>query len=360
MDNIFEKSVNKILNAIDTSSMFQNLQPKLAVKISSLVNEDVLVLISIISLADRLSRSSEGIESVNSMTLTKSNKKLVRKFHAFFCKHDVTFSNLLNNNIDKTIINCLIEQNLISTIEFNCISKYWTRLLRIFHYAHLKNVHVMIDGEQSYFQHGINGISLNLMEIFNKGEPFSCDDLIIQDIKYSKEKNFTFAVKLVRGAYMNKENKRCNKLKIPSPFQNSYEETSNCFQNCTDICIENMNKLDNGLHVMFATHNEESILYAIEQMKKIDTSLQENISFGQLMGMCDYITLTLAKENYKTYKYIPFGLVDEVMPYLIRRIQENSDVLKNVGKEITMIKSELQRRTIYRLSTQKLFKSDGI
>ncbi len=159
----------------------------------------------------------------------------------------------------------------------------------------------------------------------------------------SIDNNFMAAFKLVRGAYMEKERRRASELNYLSPIQPNKQSTDDDYNTALAFCIERLNEL----YVIVASHNEFSNLYAVEIMEKFNLSLNHpHIHFSQLYGMSDNITFNLAKAGCFVSKYLPFGPINDVIPYLMRRAQENSSVSGQTGRELALIKEEIQRRSM--------------
>ena len=153
--------------------------------------------------------------------------------------------------------------------------------------------------------------------------------------------DFIYAVKIVRGAYMQKETRRSKNLGIDNPICSSKNVTDKQFRNAIKIGVQNSK---NNLCII-ATHNEDDIQYTIKLCKKLKIKLQNNnIWFSQLYGMRDYISFSLSSKKINVLKYIPFGPLNLSVPYLIRRAIENSSVKKQLRKERKMIKSEIKKR----------------
>ncbi|XP_014271219.1 proline dehydrogenase 1, mitochondrial [Halyomorpha halys] len=234
------------------------------------------------------------------------------------------------------------------------------------------DVRVMIDAEQTYFQPAISRITLEMMRkyntnkaiVFNTYQCYLKDALkeVSTDLEQAKRQNFYFGCKLVRGAYMEQERARAAALGYPDPINPTYEATSEMYQETLAECLRRITDLrEKGLQkriaIMVASHNEDTVRYAIQKMKDCGITPEEKIiCFGQLLGMCDYITFPLGQAGYSVYKYIPYGPVDEVLPYLSRRAQENKGILKKIKKEKRMLLSELRRRL---LSGQILYTPRG-
>jgi proline dehydrogenase len=160
-------------------------------------------------------------------------------------------------------------------------------------------------------------------------------------IQKAKAENFKAGVKLVRGAYMENERTRAFEMRYPSPIHNTKNDTDQAFNQAVAMCIDNIDTI----HVCVATHNEESCTLAIEKMEeKGMTPNDKRVAFAQLYGMSDHITFNLSYSGYYVSKYLPYGPVEKVMPYLIRRAEENSSVADQSNREITNFKTELQRR----------------
>lgn len=217
-------------------------------------------------------------------------------------------------------------------------------------------VRLMIDAEQSYFQPAIDHLVLDLMQRHNKGKfvvytTVQCylkgaQRRIVREMQRAQRQDYFFAAKLVRGAYMITERKRAEELGYPSPIQETIEDTHATYDGCVQLCLEAMARGEN-VELLIACHNQASIEKALVEMERLN--LKGNtagVYFGQLLGMADHLTLTLGGAGYKAYKYVPYGLVGQVLPYLIRRAQENSDMLGGVGLEIELVGKELRRRLL--------------
>jgi len=154
---------------------------------------------------------------------------------------------------------------------------------------------------------------------------------------------YQFAVKIVRGAYMEKERARAQKLNYSSPIHSDKKSVDHDY----DQAIEFLSQLKPSSSLIVASHNEKSTQLAVTLSKKQKIAdNQGKLHFSQLYGMSDHLTFNLASEGYDVSKYLPFGPIEEVIPYLMRRAQENSSVAGQTNRELTLIKEECKRRGI--------------
>ena len=225
------------------------------------------------------------------------------------------------------------------------------RMFRICTVAAEKNVGVLVDAEESWIQDPVDRLTIEMMEIFNKERPvvyntiqlYRHDRLDFLKLSYriAQQQKFTLAVKLVRGAYMEKERSRAAAKGVLSPIQPDKKSTDADYDAAVNFCITN---IDN-IACIVATHNENSNLAAVTLME--EKGLPYNhpyVHFSQLYGMSDHITFNLAKAGFSLSKYLPFGPITDVVPYLMRRAEENSSVSGQTGRELGLIKKELKRR----------------
>jgi len=214
-----------------------------------------------------------------------------------------------------------------------------------------KNVGVFIDAEDSWIQDPVDVLSFLMMDKYNKQraiiyntyQHYRHDRLAFLKDSYqaAEKRNFILGAKLVRGAYMEKERARAAEMNYPSPIQPSKEATDSDYNLAVKFCIDHIERIA----VVVASHNEYSNLYATELLKQRNLPLDhEHVHFSQLYGMSDNITFNLAKAGCHVSKYLPFGPIEEVVPYLMRRAQENSSVAGQTGRELALIKKELHRR----------------
>jgi proline dehydrogenase len=225
------------------------------------------------------------------------------------------------------------------------------RMLDICRVAAEKNIGVLVDAEETWIQDPVDVITILMMEQFNKQRVivYNTVQLYRHDrLKFLKDsleaaemRKFILGAKLVRGAYMEKERKRAEDLGYVSPIQPDKESTDKDYDAGLQFCIDN---IDN-IALIVATHNEFSNLYATQLIRQKGLPLNHpRIHFSQLYGMSDNITFNLAKAGCSVSKYLPFGPIKDVIPYLMRRAQENSSLSGQTGRELGLIKKELKRR----------------
>ena len=215
------------------------------------------------------------------------------------------------------------------------------------------NVKIFIDAEESWIQSAIDDIAESMMAKFNtkKAYVFTTIQMYRIDrlaylkkiIDKAEEKKFLIGVKLVRGAYMEKENIRAKNLGISSPICKNKKATDLNFDKALEHIIDKVHICN----LFIGSHNEESIIKATKLMNKYKYKNNHPfIWFSQLYGMADHISFNLALEGYQVVKYVPFGPVKEVIPYLIRRAEENTSVSGQTPRELNLIKKEIRRRKI--------------
>lgn len=229
-----------------------------------------------------------------------------------------------------------------------------------------KGVRLMIDAEHTYFQPAIDHTTQVLSLKYNRGQPVIFNTYqaylkdshtrLMEDMERARREGYVFAAKLVRGAYVKLERARAAELGYPSPIWDNIDGTHANFDRCLDAVLEEV--ADRGAHVMVASHNQVSIERAVAGMAQRGLPPSgSGVYFGQLLGMSDNLSFTLGHNGYEVYKYVPYGPIELVMPYLIRRAHENSAIMgAGVSKQLDMIRTELARRLKHPLAAGGLFK----
>ena len=233
----------------------------------------------------------------------------------------------------------------------------WNRVIARFDLAcktaHEKDVLLLIDAEESWMQDAADAIVADMMRKYNKQKAIVFNtlqmyrwdrlDYLKSLHEQAKSEGFYIGMKLVRGAYMEKENDRATERGLKSPICVSKEATDINYDAAVLYMIENIDKMA----IFAGTHNEESSYKLMQLMtEKGITKNDKRIFFGQLLGMSDNISFNLAENGYNVAKYLPFGPVRDVMPYLIRRAEENTSVAGQTSRELTLIKKEKERRKL--------------
>lgn len=225
------------------------------------------------------------------------------------------------------------------------------RMAQICETARKNDVPIFVDAEETWFQDAIDALVEEQMKLHNREKTivYNTIQLYRKDrlefLKKSYEKaqkdGYHFGVKLVRGAYMEKERERAQSQGYPSPINDTKKDSDNSYNEALKFCIENHPQID----VIAGTHNEESSRYLVELMEENDLKNHDpHIVFSQLFGMSDNISYNLASKGYNVVKYVPYGPIEDVMPYLIRRAEENTSVAGQTGRELSLIMKEKARR----------------
>uniref|UniRef100_A0AAQ5Y7Y7 Proline dehydrogenase n=1 Tax=Amphiprion ocellaris TaxID=80972 RepID=A0AAQ5Y7Y7_AMPOC len=219
----------------------------------------------------------------------------------------------------------------------------------------VNKVRVLVDAEYTYMNPALSLVTMAMMKKFNKDgawiwNTYQCylkesRSLLLEALRLSRNQGFCLGVKLVRGAYMDKERKLAEKEGRADPVHKSWNDTNDSYNGSLDVMLEVISQKPDGYRIIVATHNEESVRRAAKRMEELGIDKDGgSVCFGQLLGMCDHVSLTLAKEGYAVYKSVPYGSVDDTLPYLVRRAQENRTVLQGIRKERDLLRQELNRR----------------
>ena len=231
----------------------------------------------------------------------------------------------------------------------------WTRVKNRFQevceLAFQKDVILMVDAEETWMQDAADDLVNQMMAKYNTQKAIVWNTIqmyrtgrleyLANDLKRAQEGNYYLGYKFVRGAYMEKERARAEEKGYPDPIQPTKQASDDNYNAAIDFVIENLDRVA----AFFGTHNEASTALAMEKMKEKNLENDHpNIHFGQLYGMSDNMTYALGNQKYNVAKYLPYGPVKDVVPYLTRRAQENTSVAGQTGRELSLIQKELKRR----------------
>jgi proline dehydrogenase len=239
----------------------------------------------------------------------------------------------------------------LSAIEKEEFDRVKNRIHKICETAFTFQVPIFIDAEETWIQDVIDNLALEMMRKFNKekaiiyntAQMYRWDRLsYLKELKsIADEEDFFIGMKLVRGAYIEKERDRAEKMGYKDPMQKDKKSTDTDFNLALKFAIENITKIA----ICCGSHNEESSTYLTELMNQNNISANdERIYFAQLLGMSDHISMNLSSANFNVAKYVPYGPVKDVTPYLIRRAQENTSVAGQTSRELSLILKEKARR----------------
>ncbi len=239
----------------------------------------------------------------------------------------------------------------LASTEIDEWNRVETRVNNICSTAYESGVPLFIDAEESWIQGAIDQLADVNMARYNKERAIVYNTyqlyrhdrfaVLISSFEKAKLKGYHIGAKLVRGAYMEKERLRAQEHNYPSPIQSSKEKTDEDYNKALEFCISNIDRFG----ICAGTHNEKSSLKLVELLKQNNISPTDHrVYFSQLLGMSDHISYNLALAGYNVAKYVPYGPVNEVLPYLIRRAQENTSVKGQTGRELSLIIKEKKRR----------------
>jgi len=251
------------------------------------------------------------------------------------------------------LLNKVNDGKTLSSDETDEFARVKERVNRICKSAYDKNVRIFIDAEESWIQKTIDNLADEMMEMYNKSEAIVYNTLqfyrhdrlafLKQSYQKAADNNYHLGVKLVRGAYMEKERVRAQQLSYTDPIQPNKEASDEDYNEGLQFCVKHIDRIA----ICAGTHNEESCKILAEMMAEAKlTNNDRRIYFSQLFGMSDNLSYNLANAGYNVAKYLPYGPVKAVMPYLFRRAQENTSAKGQAGRELTLILREMKRRRL--------------
>ncbi len=243
------------------------------------------------------------------------------------------------------------EKQPLTSLEIQHFDNVKQRFDRICRHAFENNVRLFIDSEESWYQDVVDELVYEMMLRYNIDKPIVFNTFqmyrhemlenLKKAFKKSIEEKFYMGAKLVRGAYMEKERKRAVEKGYQDPINATKVMTDQAFNDALEFCIQNINHIS----VCCGSHNEASNYHMIRLIEKYGLSKNdERIFSAQLFGMSDHISYNLASAGYNITKYVPYGPVEKVIPYLIRRAEENSAIAGQSSRELQLIKKEINRR----------------
>jgi len=337
-----DHNTEKFIECIQTSTKTCGPYNLVATKVTALVRPSVLKKFNHLlkSIDDRSS-----LPSIFQMINQNSNNQLTN--HAI-----QDYLNQKQTDIAST--------TMLTDDEFNEVYQLLLRLNRIAQACVEQKVSIMVDAEQTYFQTAINYLANELQRYYNKDGiayiygTYQCylketAKNLKADLAQAEKYNYVFAAKLVRGAYMEQERRLAREYGYEDPINPDFQATSKMYHACLDEVLQNIVKRETGkVKVMIASHNEDTIRYAIQKMK--DNQIRRGssvVSFASLYGMSDYVAFALANSGYKTYKYLPYGPIESLQPYLFRRAQENRAMFEKAEKDRRLHFKALKDRVIH-------------
>lgn len=252
---------------------------------------------------------------------------------------------------DATLLEKIQSKQTLTAEEQASFEKVRSRVDRICAKAHKLGIPILVDAEDSWIEDPIDALVYEMMARYNKEKAivfvtyqlYRKDSLnnLREAFHVAAMNNYYMGVKLVRGAYMEKERERALLKGYPDPIYPTKQATDDAFNKALEFCIDNKQRIS----VLCGSHNEYSNQYLTVLMQKHGMSPHDSRAwFAQLLGMSDNISFNLAKAGYNVTKYVPYGPVESVMPYLLRRASENTSVAGQSSRELSLIRKELQRR----------------
>ncbi len=239
----------------------------------------------------------------------------------------------------------------LSATETKAYARVVDRVERLCSQAHLRSVRIFFDGEESWIQEVIDDLAYTMMArynsrqaiVFNTYQLYRHEVLEAYKSAYlrARENNYILGGKLVRGAYMEKERIRARENNYRNPIQATKADTDRDYDAAVDFSLEHIDNIEFCL----GTHNEASCLHCADKMQKLGLKPGDSrVWFAQLLGMSDNLSYNLANLGYNVAKYVPYGPIDSVMPYLFRRAEENKSIAGQSSREFLLVKREMKRR----------------
>lgn len=292
----------------------------------------------------------EGEESEATFDATK--EEVLKTIDAAKGSPDIPFSVFKVTGIaSASLLQKIQEKKQLNEKEIQAFGRVKARVDELCQKAYDNDVPLLIDAEDSWIQDPIDEMVYEMMQkynqkraiVYNTYQMYRSDMLenLRKAFHYATMHNYFLGAKLVRGAYMEKERERAEEMGYPDPIQPNKEATDRDFDQALSFCIGNKQRIS----LVCGSHNENSNYYLALLMEKHSMKSDDpRVYFAQLYGMSDNISFNLAKAGYNVVKYVPYGPVKVVMPYLIRRAEENTSVAGQSSRELSLIRKELKRR----------------
>jgi proline dehydrogenase len=241
--------------------------------------------------------------------------------------------------------------SVLTEVEKEEFSRVKHRINRICEAAYKLQVRIFVDAEESWIQDAIDGLATEMMLLYNKEKAIIYNTIqfyrhdrlafLNKSIADAAANNYFYGVKLVRGAYMEKEALRAQEKNYLNPIHVNKAASDTDYNAGLALCIEHINRVS----ICAGTHNEDSCRYLTSLMQNANIEPNdERVYFSQLFGMSDNLSYNLGNAGYRVAKYLPYGPVKAVLPYLFRRAQENTSVKGQAGRELSLVQTELRRR----------------
>ncbi|TXK52106.1 proline dehydrogenase [Pontibacter qinzhouensis] len=253
--------------------------------------------------------------------------------------------------VDINLLEKVQQQQELSADEQGAFERGRDRVNAICKRCHETGVRVFIDAEESWIQDTIDNLTYDMMALYNKDSAIVYNtyqlyrhdrlDVLKRDYEQALRQGYYLGAKLVRGAYMEKERERAKEQNYPSPINPTKEASDALFDYALRFCMQHLDRIA----ICNGTHNEKSCYLLLDLMAAQNIQpTDERIYFAQLFGMSDNLSFNLAKAGYNVAKYVPYGPVEAVMPYLLRRANENTAIAGQSSREFSLIRHEMNRR----------------
>jgi proline dehydrogenase len=298
-----------------------------------------------------LDYSVEGEDNEKSFDLT-ANEVLKTIEKSAQKRNDIPFSVFKVTGVGSSVLMEKIQsEQLLEETEKKAFERIGERIDMLCGKAHSLGVKIFIDAEESWIQDVIDQLSYQNMKKYNQGQPIVYNTYqlyradMLENLKKAtreaKAGGYMLGAKLVRGAYLEKEKLRAHEGEYQDPINTTKEETDRDFNEAIAFCLENRDIVS----ICLGTHNEYSCLYCAQLMEEKHIPHNDpHVWFAQLLGMSDHISYNLSKAGFNVAKYVPYGPVEAVMPYLFRRAEENKSIAGQTSREFSLIKNEVRRR----------------
>lgn len=251
---------------------------------------------------------------------------------------------------------CLVSENaMLNSKDEQEYSEFKGRVDALCELSYNGNKPILIDAKESWYQKAIDGLVDGMMAKYNKSRAIvyrsfqmyqtGALERIFRSHRNSLEENYILGAVIVRGAYMGKERNRAAKMNYKLPIYDTKAETDRAFNEAVKFALSNIDSIS----VFCGTHNEDSIIYLISLMESLSIAKNDDrVFFAQLYGMSNNISLNLADAGFNVAKYVPYGSLSDVLPYLMRRSQDNISIHGQTSRELNYIKKEVRRRRYHR------------